>query len=273
MKTNYTKAFTLIELLVVISIIGLLASIVLTSLEGGEQRAITGKAMSFSHTVRVSLGSDLVGEWKFDDTINPAVDSSGGGNDGTIVGDPVQGTGVFGQAMEFGGDADRIEVQHDILNTTEAFTVSAWVRPREYKTTAWEIKIVADRNTVNAFTLYQYNNSINFAVWNNSETVFNLVASNSLKIDNWIYAVGIFNGSDTMEFYVNAELAGSRSDITGTLRDNLGTLFIGADSTSGSARAFNGTIDEVSIYNRALSMSEIQQLYAEGAVKHGLTLK
>ena len=61
-----TKSFTLIELLVVVSILGLLSSLVLIGLQGAKDQADIGKAQEFSHTVRVSLGADLVGEWRLD---------------------------------------------------------------------------------------------------------------------------------------------------------------------------------------------------------------
>ena len=264
-----SKAFTLIELLVVISILGLLSSLVLIGLQGAKDQAEIAKAQEFSHTIRVTMGADLIGEWRFDNNTN---DSSGYDNDGTMIGTPTQVDGIFNQAMEFDGSGESIEVQYDIVDTTEPFTVSAWARPNEYKTAAWEVRIATDRNTANAFTLYQNNDSIHFAVWNDSETVFGLTASNVLEIGKWTYAVGVFNGTDTISFYVNGDLIDSRDDITGTLRDNVGTFYIGGTSSIPD-RSFNGAIDEVQVYSKALTTAEIQQLYAQGAEKHNIVLK
>ena len=65
-KIKFSKGFTLIEVLIVVSIIGLLSSIVLVGLDGAKDQAEIGKAQEFSHVVRVTMGADLVGEWRFD---------------------------------------------------------------------------------------------------------------------------------------------------------------------------------------------------------------
>ncbi len=167
--------------------------------------------------------------------------------------------GKSGYGMRFDGVDDYVNVDRNVVNTTQAFSVSAWVKPGEYKTTAWEIRIVADRDTLNAFTLYQYNNSLGFGVWNNTENFSRITAENSLLIGEWTQAAATYNGN-TIRLYVNGTLVNSTS-VQGIVRDNLGALKIGGGEITGGVRAFNGTIDEVKIYNRALSDSEIANIY------------
>ena len=117
------RSFTLIELLVVISILGLLSSLVLVSLQGAKDQADIAKAQEFSHTVRVTMATDLVGEWRFDNNTN---DSSGYDNNGTIVGDSGYVDGMFGQALEFDGN-DHVDCgDNDGLINSQEMTIELW---------------------------------------------------------------------------------------------------------------------------------------------------
>ncbi|MFH1657471.1 MAG: LamG-like jellyroll fold domain-containing protein [bacterium] len=266
------KAFTLIELLVVISIIGLLASIVLVGLEGGEESAITSKAMSFSHTVRVSLGADLVGEWKFDDTVNPAIDSSGGGNSGNLLPDgsePVYVNGIFGKALEFNG-ANYVEVTDNIglSNIKEAITVSYWVK-RTISSGGYHIL------KKDAFGGLKDTGGNNFGFWTShiGGTEYLSFVTDKISLNEFHYITLTWQPGNK-KIYIDAELAIKKEDSRNDylLQSGSNSIFIG-NSQGWHANNFSGILDEVQIYNRALSMAEIQQLYAEGAARHGLVLK
>ncbi|MFH1657469.1 MAG: LamG-like jellyroll fold domain-containing protein [bacterium] len=270
MKTDCTKAFTLIELLVVISIIGLLSSIVLTSLEGGEQRAITGKAMEFSHTVRVSLGADLVGEWKFDEGMGTTTkDSSGSDNDGTLIDNPQWVDGIFGKALEFDGSNNYVNCGANVDDFIEdKVTIEAWIKPNATQPTAPAIIYISGRDRIE---LYQGKFYFYISTLSGSTNLF----TGSWVADKWQHIVAIYDGSYGVNqgyfaIYKNAELEGSQVSATvyGSIVKTSENSLIGRYATM----SFNGLIDEVRAYNRALSMAEIQQLYAEGAARHGLVL-
>jgi len=85
--------------------------------------------------------ADLVALWKFDEGFgNIAHDTSGNGNDGTFVGDPLWAAGKTGGALEFNGSSDYIEVPFSeslrVMNQGD-FTIAAWFMldevPAEYK--------------------------------------------------------------------------------------------------------------------------------------------
>src|SRR3989344_8080791 len=65
---NTRKGFTLIELLVVISIVGMLSSIVLASVQDARQKAIVAGGRQFASSINHVLGADLIGQWNFDET-------------------------------------------------------------------------------------------------------------------------------------------------------------------------------------------------------------
>jgi hypothetical protein len=87
-------------------------------------------------------------------------------------------------------------------------------------------------------------------------TVGNFVTTgSSLQLNTWTHVAGTFDGA-TLRIYVNGTLAGT---LTGTLGPNINApLSIG---TAGTCQSFGGKIDEVEIFNRALSQIEIQSIY------------
>jgi hypothetical protein len=174
--------------------------------------------------------------------------------------------GKFGSALEFDGEDDYIQTNtQNILDTTKPFSVSAWIKPNEYKTSDWEIQIVSDRDTLNSFTLYQYDRTVRFGVWNTSEYLFVVVSDDVLETGKWTHAVATYDGTSTIKLYIDGTLNASRSDVIGTLRDNLGYTTMGGGQVSGGVRAFNGTLDEVTIWeNKALSADEVAYLYNLG---------
>ncbi|MFH1657194.1 MAG: LamG-like jellyroll fold domain-containing protein [bacterium] len=286
MKTDYTKSFTpleiakaksehkenksltgftLIELLVVISIIGLLASIVLASLEGGERRAITGKAMSFSHTVRVSLGADLVGEWKLDEGSGiSAKDTSGSDNHGTLVNSPQWVNGIFGKALEFNGTnyIDTGVVASDLgVSGAVSKTVSVWVYTKGFNNGG--IFELGSHVIGQDFSLRTTatDNLWRAQFWSTPDFDFNYDSKNK-----WVHFVFMHDGTRGVVYADAKEVAYENSAMnTGDAK----TFKIGRWASNN----FIGLIDEVQLFNQALDMSEIQQLYAEGVVRHGLTLK
>jgi len=79
MKKNSKKGFTVLELAVVIAIFGLLASIVLIAVRGAKEKSKYAAVLQFSGSIKHSLGSNIVAEYKFEDNVS---DSSGNGNNG-----------------------------------------------------------------------------------------------------------------------------------------------------------------------------------------------
>ena len=251
------QAFTLIELLVVISILGILASVVLISMEGATDQAEQKKAMEFSHTVRVSLGADLVGEWTFDD--GTARDSSGYDNNGAVVGDPIQIDGIFGDAMEFDGTDDRIDCGSS-FDLPTAFTIETWVKPDVYGS----LDYVVWRNDDRPGIRMGNNKWLLMVDGNNGNSIY---STSNVTIGVWTHLVLTFDGT-VSRAYVNGTEENSKNDSTYTQ----GTTFsIGGDANPD--RRFHGKIDEVRIYNRALSSAEIEKHYTQGAVNHNIVLK
>lgn len=84
-----------------------------------------------------------------------------------------------------------------------------------------------------------------------------------MSIGSWSLLTGTFDGT-TMRFYINSVLFATTATQT-DLDATTGPLRIGQQKT-GAGRWFNGSIDDVRVYNRALSGSEITALYTNGAL-------
>ena len=255
-RGSFFKGFTLIELLVTVAVIGLLSSIVLVSLQGAKDQADVSKAQEFSHVVRVSLGAGLIGEWRFDD--GTATDSSGSGNEGVLNG-TVSVDGMIRKAMEFDAKSDYIELQSGIDSTI--ITAEMWYYYNG-NGGSWNTLFCRDGGTYHHLLIESATQEIGFynAGWRSSG--YSLIQS------NWYHLVLVKNGNNS-KIYVNGELRQDRADSFDNAVNPLKVI----GNHGGHSQGSLGIIDEVRVYDQALSTSEIQQLYAQGAVKHNIVLK
>ena len=267
-----TKSFTLIELLVVVSILGLLSSLVLIGLQGAKDQADIGKAQEFSHTVRVSLGADLVGEWRLDDGAgNSAVDSSGYGNDGDWNGIGVDGThwttaGIYDGAALFNGSDDFIRITNsshlDFSSLRTNYTLGLWI-----KTSCQNCGIYRVNGSGHDRHIYLNGGDICQRVWT-SETICTI--GTDYGDGEWHYVVQWLKKGVGQRIYVDGVEAASgikdESDFDWAEHADIGF------SDDAANDYFNGMIDEVQIFNQPLSLTEIQQQYSQGAVEHGIVL-
>ena len=202
----------------------------------------------------------LVGNWRFNEgTGSTAKDSSPFGNNGTIHGASWV-RGKFGSALEFDGTDDYAEVpDSNSLHIANAITVASWVKPLDYT----DYDNIVSKSGDDTFCLklvpadnYRYEFGIRRA--DNNEWWY--VQSYVYTFGDWHFVVGTFDGR-YIKIYVDGTLQGT-SDLGSTvsLVTNTNNLTIGCQF--GTGRWFNGTIDEVRIYNRVLSEEEIKIHYA-----------
>ncbi len=197
----------------------------------------------------------LVAAYSFAAGSGPTVaDASGRGNAGSISGAVWSGAGRFGSALSFDGVNDWVTVPDAAsLDLTSGLTVEAWVRPSRLG--GWRTVVFKERPGGVVYGLYgdQAGGRPLGQVFIGGER--NAVGSSSLPLSAWSHLASTFDGS-VVRLYVNGALAGS-SAVAGAMGASSGPLRIGGNSVW--AEWFAGLIDEVRVYNRALSPAEIQQ--------------
>ncbi len=212
----------------------------------------------------------LVAYWKFDEgTSTVATDFSSNGNTGTLLGSPTWASGKRGRALSFDGVGAYVSTATQINNPTP-FTVAAWFKT----TSASGHKIVGfeDAQTGTGGTSYDRHlyvgtdGKLYFGWFANS--VITVSSAATVTDGQWHLAVGKFE-SGTGELYLDGVSQGTNSGGNGIAQNFAGYWRIGsyrlASWTNASDGYFPGSIDDVRIYNRALSAAEIAKLYNSGA--------
>ncbi len=223
---------------------------------------------------------ERVGWWKLDETSGAAAaDSSAYGNNGTCQGNVAWVAGRIAGAWQGDGTGDFIQVPHsDSLNISNAVTVAMWVNStgaptRELickgtfgsGTTWWASYGIRMGNTVPATGARR----VNFR-GNNSSSNPNCLNSNTdIPLNEWTHIACTFDvaaAGNNQKIYFNG-LLDAENQQTAVLTTNTGPVIIGADNYGTPNRwAWLGMLDDVRIYNNALSQEEIQAVMsgAEG---------
>ncbi|MBI9019305.1 MAG: hypothetical protein JEZ07_18790, partial [Phycisphaerae bacterium] len=210
------------------------------------------------------LAGDLVAHWKLDEgTGGHAFDSSINDNVGVAINGPVWTNDArINGAMQFDGVDDHIAVaDDDSLDFDGAFTVAAWVKT-DTATDMRYIVFKADTTTVDGFYLAKVNGRWQFVCAVDGTMPY--VASDvAVVADVWTHVLGRRLANGTMEIFVNGvKQTYNTASCPGTI-NSTGGLYIGDDVEFQPQNdlAFDGIIDEVSIFDRDLSDTEIASLY------------
>jgi hypothetical protein len=223
-----------------------------------------------------NLTNGLVGYWPFDgaDIVGTiAYDRSGQGNNGTMTGGPLQIIGQVGQGMKFDGNNDYVSVNDpgaSSLDITGEVTLSAWIKQKSQGSFG-DIVIKGDDGTTTAnYGIETVNDQLLFFFSNPTGTYHGLRTTNAdFKTNTWYHVAAVYNdAANNIDLYVNGVLKSETiyvgSPENNSIQTNNRKLYIGWDSVN-SGEQFDGTIDDVRVYNRALKADEIKRLYNMGA--------
>jgi len=192
-------------------------------------------------------------------------DLSGNANNGTLVNSPTYSS-TNGGNLTFNGTNQYASTPLSLGGYT-AFTIAAWI-----KTTVVSKDIIATYGVNNIFELWSSaSNKVVLYVYATGGAVSYRTSIASITTGSWVYCVGVYQGSNaTLNTYVNGIL--DNGVLTGTIPASVAagasTVVIG-NANSGNYY-FNGSMGQISIYNRALSAVEVLQNYNALRGRYGL---
>jgi hypothetical protein len=204
-------------------------------------------------TVTYAAPSGLVAAYGFNEGAGTtSADAAGNGRTATLVGGPAWVTGEFGSALSFNGSSSYATVSN--LPYLAAWTVSGWVRSPAAPTNG------APTGPIHHSANFHFN-------WNHADPAFQGTIALSvggvwypasfgaLAANTWYYLAATYDG-ETLNAYTNGVLVTSNTAPSGPADADANPLSFGKHSAA--AQYFQGIVDEVRIYNRALTLTEIQ---------------
>lgn len=181
--------------------------------------------------------------------------------------------GILGQGMEFDGDDDYIYMAHDTIYDSTNMTISAWLY-LDNLTPAMQLVNKAETADTNGW-YFAYEGTASgggVSVSTASSGCCSVVETvEQLPLRTWIHATAVFTDTD-VDIYLDGALATS-STVTMSRTATTEPVRIGAEDASGDTNNFHGRMDDIRMYDRALSAGEVKRIYELGATtKVGKTL-
>jgi hypothetical protein len=201
----------------------------------------------------------LVGWWKFDETQGATVgDSSGNHHDGTVVGNANWTQGRIGGAIDLNGHDNFVRIaDKSAFDFAGNATVACWVRMRGVPA-EWTA-IVTKGDTAWRLSTSGSEMKFHFAVqsWQGGQAFVN--GATTVSANEWHHVAGVYDGS-VVKLYLDGRLDGTAPWNQGIGRNDFDVLI--GENAELKDRGFDGLIDDVRVYNYALSDNEIKALIA-----------
>jgi len=207
-----------------------------------------------------NLTDGLVGYWKMDESSGTLTDSSGNGNTGTWSGTGASHytTGKFTNGSGFNGTDDYVSMgSQNSLNISSSMTIGMWVN---ITSNGNQAILYNAANNVGYIILFDTSRRFQYRLYGGSGVSKTLVSpSGSASYGSWVYLTAVWDATaKIMSVYANGTSIASSTTTFSDLTTYSGSTFmIGEDFNDNN---FKGTMDDVRIYNRALTPAEVTQL-------------
>ena len=216
------------------------------------------------------IEQELIAHWKLDETSGfTAYDSSGNGNTGTLVNGPTWTAGKIDGGLSFDGIDDNVNfgTPSDLLMSSNTiFSISLWLKINSK--IPGQFPILAGTRTSTRGYWFELNPSSNMLYFITRDNSFHKagISYSEISDKNWYFVTGVFGGTgaDQQKIYLDGVLKNSTE---GSYNAPTSNFYIGYNQNDNDY--FNGSIDDVRIYNRALNSTEILQLYNQGMTDCG----
>ncbi len=219
-----------------------------------------------SYWIAPTHGQELVGYWQFEDD-RFAVDSSTSGQRFSRyirgVTPSMDGAPGFGSGAHFDGETGRIRTRHGISpidHLTNDFTVMAWMKPESLH----EKQYIFDASSRWAGWSWGTNGT---SLELNVPGIHNFVHPVPLKADEWVHTAIVLDAENDASFFVDGRLIGQQAHYA-PARPASSSLCIGGPCSHLEDSHFHGTLDEVAVFDGAMTEEQIQMVMANGAMSY-----
>jgi regulation of enolase protein 1 (concanavalin A-like superfamily) len=230
---------------------------------------VLGAILGWGMSAAPATAATLVGFWNLNEgTGISAADTSGSGNNGTLINSPTWIAGQSGNALNFasGGhgyvSASGAETLADLY--THGMTVAAWIKPRSGGGGNGGRIIDKDNNNGGWYFSMNGATGVKLAIDTFSTSSPSRPSTSSIKLNVWQHVAATWDGSTSgsnIHIYINGVLAdGTAANGAGTVESDADTPFAIGNRSVDTARPFDGGIDEVRVYTGVLTAAEIQAL-------------
>lgn len=214
----------------------------------------------------------LVGHWKFDETSGTTAYDSIGTVHGTMINglnaDSNSGNGILNKALTLDGSNDHLNMANFLNMGTQDWTISAWIYIREcYSVEQGIVNKRGNNAGDDGYSLRLQCNAnkpvIQAAFGAGSATTYHATGTTEISRNTWHHVAAIFDRDDTLRVYLNGSLEASLNisaengyDVTQNTELTMGFL-------PGTSAYLRGSIDDVRIFNRALTGADLDSMAAD----------
>ena len=213
----------------------------------------------------VTLKTNLISVWELDETSGATATDEHGTNNGTNFGATINQTGIIDKAYDYtGGTTERVELTTGLFEGNAESSVSVWFKVDNTSGTKGIVTQWYDGTVNKRSVLIRLSNaSLQFYTYTTSQVGGTYY---TVSTATWYHVVCVYNGS-TMRIYVDGTLDGTSFSQTGNL--GAGTDHVGYVGNYYTATAttlsHDGLIDQVAIWDRALTQTDVDDLYNSGS--------
>ena len=236
-------------------------------LNAGEIALIYGSLSGGKCKPCITPPAGIVAWWPFDETSGSVSNDVVGPNSGSQIGGPVPANGKVDTALEFAKESQRVEVlDHPSLDlgAESNLSIDVWIRPVELENRISTIVEKLDRFTRVGYRLFLRSGRLIFGMSDGSVPQFSYISPVTIPTESWSFlAITVDRDLDEGRVFMNGLLEGTftPSMTAPSSISNSALLFIGGNPEGDD---FRGRIDELELYKRALTPSEINDLFIAG---------
>lgn len=230
----------------------------------------TNGTISATDDVAVVVNPASIAYWNLNESAGATSFADSSGNSTTATcnnGCPTAGaTGNTGNAVGFGGSSNTLQIAYNVskpifqINGSEPFSVAVWIKPNS-SIDGWRGIIGGDYTNNWLVSGGDNSNSLGFYIQGTRLST----PANSIPLNTWTHVSVVFDGTNKY-IYLNGVLSVQANASGATMSNSSSPLYIGANPYGAY---FDGTIDELKVYDVALSATEVSNIVTASAGSSG----